>query len=150
MGYTYLSAAWTARDAYEETEDLELKKRYKAYEMAYLKEAVSFLTITNLATGADEAFMPDGTRVPKEDIPQSRVFEVMYILAGAHKILGNIADSNKYLEQIIYGAGSNSPSGIVLWFVNQAREMRLNKQTQSGVYEGENDEEEEYEGEDDE
>ncbi len=149
LGYTYLNAAWTARDAFDETTDLELKKRYKAFEINYLKEAITFLKITNLATGADEAFMPDGTRIPKEDIPQSRVFEVMYILAGANKILGDFAESNKYLEQIIYGAGSNSPSGIVLWFVNQAREMRLNKQTQSNVYEGET-EGEEFEGEDDE
>lgn len=124
LGYTYLQAAWTARDAFEETTDQELKKRYKAFEEAYLKEAISFLTITNLATGIEVSYMPDGTRIQKEDIPQSRVFEIMYILAGAHRILGNDKESNKFLEQIIYGA--NNPSGIVAWFVNQAREMRLN------------------------
>lgn len=122
LGYTYLSGAWTARDAYDETENPELKARYKAFEMAYLKEAIGFLNITNLATGVDDAFFPDGTRIPKENLPQSRVFEVMYILAGANRILGNIPESNKFLEQIIYG--SAGAQGAILWFVNQAREMR--------------------------
>lgn len=122
LGYTYLNAAWTARDAYEQTTDPTLKDRYKAFENAYLTEAVSFLTITNAATSIDDAFMPDGTRIPKENIPQSRVFEIMYILAGANRLLNKIEDSNKFLEQIIYG--SQSAQGIILWFVNQAREMR--------------------------
>lgn len=122
LGYTYLYAAWTARDAVEQTADPVAKDRYKAFEKAYLTEAVTFLTITNAATSIDDSFMPDGTRIPKENIPQSRVFEIMYILAGANRLLGNIEASNKFLEQIIYG--SQSAQGIILWFVNQAREMR--------------------------
>ena len=152
LGYTYLQGAWTARDAYDETEDPSLKDRYKAFETAYLKEAIGFLNITNLATGVDDAFMPDGTRIPKENIPQSRVFEIMYILAGANRLLGNIQESNKFLEQIIYGA--NGAQGVILWFVNQAREMRhedsANKQTdvseesEGDDYDGESGIDEEY------
>ncbi len=122
LGYTYLNAAWTARDAYEQAEAPQEKDKYKAYENAYLTEATSFLTITNMATSVEDAFMPDGTRIPKENIPQSRVFEIMYILAGAYRLLGKMEQSNKYLEQIIYG--SQNAQGIILWFVNQAREMR--------------------------
>ncbi|MDN5278198.1 MAG: uncharacterized protein PWR01_2163 [Clostridiales bacterium] len=122
LGYTYLNAAWTARDAAEQVDDPQAKERFKAYEKAYLTEATSFLTITNMATSVEDAFMPDGTRIPKENIPQSRVFEIMYILAGAYRLLGKMEESNKYLEQIIYG--SQNASGIILWFVNQAREMR--------------------------
>jgi uncharacterized protein (DUF2225 family) len=122
LGYTYLNAAWTARDAAEQTQNSQEKERFNAYEKAYLAEAAAFLTITNMATSVEDAFMPDGTRVPKENIPQSRVFEIMYILAGVYKLLGKIEESNKYLEQIIYG--SQNAQGIILWFVNQAREMR--------------------------
>ncbi len=122
LGYTYLNGAWAARDAAEAVTEDHLKERYKAFERAYLTEALSFLTITNKATSVEDAYMPDGTRIPKENIPQSRVFEIMYILAGAHRILGNISESNHYLEQIIYG--SQNAQGIILWFVNQAREMR--------------------------
>ena len=75
--------------------------------------------------------MPDGTRIPKENIPQSRVFEIMYILAGANRLLGKFDESNKYLEQIIYG--SQSAQGIILWFVNQAREMRHETNTQPNM-----------------
>ncbi len=131
LGYTYLNAAWTARDAAEGTADPAQQKLYRDFEKAYLKEAVSFLTITNLATGVDDAFMPDGSRIPKENIPQSRVFEIMYILAGANRLLGNLEQSNKYLEQIIYG--SQSAQGIILWFVNQAREMRHETNTQPNM-----------------
>lgn len=122
LGYTYLNAAWTARDAAEQTTDPTQKERYKAFERAYLTEAVTFLTITNAATSIEDTFMPDGTRIPKENLPQSRVFEIMYILAGANRLLGKIEESNKFLEQIIYG--SSGAQGIILWFVNQAREMR--------------------------
>lgn len=141
LGYTYLSGAWTARDAYDEATTPDLKARYKAFETAYLKEAVDFLTITNLATGIDDAFMPDGTKIPKENLPQSRVFEIMYILAGAHRLLGNIPQSNKFLEQIIYG--SAGAQGIILWFANQAREMRHDE----SVEEVEEEEEEDLTGE---
>ena len=122
LGYTYLSAAWTARDAQEDTEDEAKKAHYYQFERAYLTEAVSFLTITNQATSVEDVYAPDGTRIPKVNIPQSRVFEIMYILAGANRLLGNIRESNKYLEQIIYG--SSGAQGIILWFVNQARDMR--------------------------
>jgi hypothetical protein len=131
LGYTYLNAAWTARDAAEQTENAEAKERYKAYEKAYLTEAASFLTITNMATSVEDAFMPDGTRIPKENIPQSRVFEIMYILAGVYRLLGKMEESNKYLEQIIYG--SQNAQGIILWFVNQAREMRQDETAQKNL-----------------
>jgi uncharacterized protein (DUF2225 family) len=131
LGYTYLNGAWTARDAYQGTEDPALKERFKAFEEAYLTEAVTFLEITNKATGIDDAFMPDGTRIPKENLPQSRVFEIMYILAGANRLLGKIDESNRFLEQIIYG--SQSAQGIILWFVNQAREMRQEATTQENL-----------------
>lgn len=131
LGYTYLNAAWTARDAAEQTSDAEAKERYKAYEKAYLTEAASFLTITNMATSVEDAFMPDGTRIPKENIPQSRVFEIMYILAGVYRLLGKMEESNKYLEQIIYG--SQNAQGIILWFVNQAREMRQDETAQKNL-----------------
>lgn len=122
LGYTYLNAAWTARDAFELAPNDELKRRYKEFERAYLSEAISFLTITNAATSVDDAFMPDGTRIPKENIPQTRVFEIMYILAGANRLLGRIEDSNKFLEQLIFGG--QGAQGPILWFVKQAREMR--------------------------
>lgn len=122
LGYTYLSAAWTARDAAEQTTDQADKEKLRAYEKAYLSEAASFLSITNQATSVEDMFMPDGSRIPKENIPQSRVFEVMYILAGVYRLLDKMEESNKYLEQIIYG--SQNAQGIILWFVNQAREMR--------------------------
>jgi len=131
LGYTYLNAAWTARDAAELATDPALQQRYKDFEKAYLTEAVAFLTITNAATSVDDAFMPDGTRIPKENIRQSRVFEIMYILAGANRLLGKFDESNKYLEQIIYG--SQSAQGIILWFVNQAREMRHETNTQPNM-----------------
>lgn len=122
LGYTYLQGAWAARDASEQASDPAQKERFKAFERAYLTEAVTFLTITNAATSIEDTFMPDGTRIPKENLPQSRVFEIMYILAGANRLLGKIDESNKFLEQIIYG--SSGAQGIILWFVNQAREMR--------------------------
>lgn len=131
LGYTYLNAAWTARDASEQAPDPEAKERFKAYEKAYLTEAASFLTITNMATSVEDAFMPDGTRIPKENIPQSRVFEIMYILAGVYRLLGKMEESNKYLEQIIYG--SQNAQGIILWFVNQAREMRQDETAQKNL-----------------
>lgn len=131
LGYTYLNAAWTARDAAEQAPDAQSKDRYLAYEKAYLTEAVSFLTITNQATSVEDAFMPDGTRIPKENIPQTRVFEIMYILAGANRLLGKMEESNKYLEQVIYG--SQNASGIILWFVNQAREMRQDETAQKNM-----------------
>ena len=122
MGYIYLHGAWTSRDAYETSNDEQKKNDYKEFEMAYLREAISFLTITNKATSLEDQFLPDGSRIPKENIPQSRIFEVMYILAGIHRLVGNIAESDKFLEQIIYG--SSSAQGVILWFVKQAREMR--------------------------
>jgi uncharacterized protein (DUF2225 family) len=131
LGYTYLNAAWTARDAYEQAADPQEKDKYKAYENAYLTEATSFLTITNMATSVEDAFLPDGSRIPKENIPQSRVFEIMYILAGAYRLLGKMEQSNKYLEQIIYG--SQSAQGIILWFVNQAREMRQDETAMKNI-----------------
>lgn len=145
LGYTYLNAAWTARDAYDETEDAVLKERYKAFEVAYLKEAISFLQITNLATSVEDEFMPDGSRIPKENLPQSRVFEVMYILAGAHRVLGNMQESNKFLEQIIYG--SSAAQGIMLWFVKQAREMRHEDSLMMANSLSEDDKGDEYNGE---
>ena len=131
LGYTYLNAAWTARDAFEVTTDQAQKERYKAFEMAYLTEAIGFLEITNKATGIDDAFMPDGSRIPKENLPQSRVFEIMYILAGANRLIGKLDESNRFLEQIIYG--SQSAQGIILWFVNQAREMRQEATAQKNL-----------------
>jgi hypothetical protein len=40
-------------------------------------------------------------------------------------------ESNKYLEQIIYG--SQNAQGIILWFVNQAREMRQDETAQKNL-----------------
>ncbi len=138
LGYTYLSGAWTARDAWELTTDEQKKADYKQFEYAYLREAISFLTITNLASNIDDTFMPDGTKIAKENMPQTRIFEIMYILAGAHRFLGNIPDSNKFLEQIIYGAAN--AQGIMLWFVQQAKEMRhaenIPSPTEAGSVEG--------------
>jgi len=122
LGYTYLNGAWASRDAAELTTDEAKKKDYRDFEAAYLREAVNFLTITNKATSIEDQYMPDGSRIPKENMPESRIFEIMYILAGAHRKLGDIESSNKFLEQIIYGA--SGAQGIMLWFVNQAREMR--------------------------
>lgn len=122
LGYTYLSGAWTARDCAEITTDEAKREDYKAFDVAFLREAVSFLTITNKATSIEDQYMPDGTKIPKENLPESRIYEIMYILAGAHRLLGNIEESNHYLEQIIYGGGS--AQGVMLWFVKQAREMR--------------------------
>ncbi len=143
LGYTYLNAAWTARDAAEQSQDPSQKERFKAFERAYLTEAISFLNITNKATSVDDQFMPDGTRIPKENLPQSRVFEIMYILAGANRLLGNIAASNKFLEQIIFG--SSGAQGIMLWFVNQAREMRQESVGKSVPLPQEEPDEEDYE-----
>ncbi|NLI76211.1 MAG: DUF2225 domain-containing protein [Candidatus Riflebacteria bacterium] len=122
LGYTYLNGAWTARDCAGMTTDEKKKEDYEAFEAAFLREAVSFLTITNKATSIEDQFMPDGTRITKENLPESRIFEIMYILAGANRLLGNIDESNKFLEQIIYGGGS--AQGVMLWFVKQARDMR--------------------------
>lgn len=144
LGYTYLNAAWTARDAAEQATDQAQKDRYKAFEKAYLTEAITFLNITNKATSIEDTFMPDGTRIPKENLPQSRVFEIMYILAGSNRLLGNIEESNKFLEQIIYG--SQGAQGILLWFVNQAREMRQEtSQKNLPVPQDEPEDEEDYE-----
>ncbi|MEW6709083.1 MAG: DUF2225 domain-containing protein [Candidatus Riflebacteria bacterium] len=144
LGYTYLNAAWTARDALQMATTPEDKERFAAYEKAYLTEAATFLTITNMATSVEDAFLPDGTRVPKENIPQSRVFEIMYILAGVYRLLGKMEESNKYLEQIIYG--SQNAQGIILWFVNQAREMRQDETAQKNlpIPQDEPEEEDEY------
>lgn len=122
LGYTYLHGAWTARDAQEVSPEEASKAKFYQFERAYLTDAVSFLTITNKATSVEDVYAADGSRIPRENIPQSRVFEIMYILAGANRLLGDIKESNKYLEQIIYG--SSGAQGIILWFVNQAREMR--------------------------
>lgn len=122
LGYTYLNAAWTARDAYELTQIPGEKEKFKAFEKAYLTEAVSFLTIANLATSVEDNFMPDGTRITKENIPENRVFEIMYILAGANRLLGKVEESNRFLSQII--TGGKGAQGIILWFVNQAKDMR--------------------------
>ena len=150
MGYTYLHGAWTSRDAFEITQDEKKKNDYKEFEMAYLREAVSFLTITNKATSLEDEFAEDGTRVPKENIPQSRIFEIMYILAGAHRLLGDMTASDKFLEQIIYG--SSSAQGIILWFVKQAREMRQEsisqQKSQERLTEPGEDDEDDYEDED--
>lgn len=131
LGYTYLNGAWTARDSYESSTDSPQKNRFKAFEEAYLNEAVTFLGITNKATSIDDSFMPDGTKIPKENLPQSRVFEIMYILAGAYRLLNKVDESNHFLEQIIYG--SQSAQGIILWFVNQAREMRQEASAQKNL-----------------
>lgn len=122
LGYTYLNAAWTARDAFELTQTAEDKEKFKAFEKAYLTEAVSFLTTANLATSIEDNFMPDGTKITKENLPENRVFEIMYILAGANRLLGNIEESNRFLSQIIMGG--KGAQGIILWFVNQAKDMR--------------------------
>ncbi|HNV71350.1 MAG TPA: DUF2225 domain-containing protein, partial [Candidatus Ozemobacteraceae bacterium] len=126
LGYTYLSGAWAARDAREQSKDPERRKEFLDFELAFLREAVNFLTITNKATSIEDTYMPDGTKIQKENMPQSRIFEVMYILAGAHRMLEELDDSNKYLEQIIYGGAS--AQGIILWFVQQARDMRQSDQ----------------------
>ena len=91
--------------------------------------------------------MPDGTRIPKENLPQSRVFEIMDILAGANRLLGNIPESNKFLEQIIYGA--NGAQGVILWFVNQAREMRHEESVNIQTDASDETEGEEFDGEED-
>lgn len=134
LGYTYLSGAWTARDCYEITTDENKKKDYKDLEIAYLKEAISFLTIANKATSVEDHYLPDGTKIPKENLPESKIFEIMYILAGAHRLLGEIEQSNYYLEQIIYSG--SAAQGITLWFVNQARELRADssKLTQTSSF----------------
>lgn len=142
LGYTYLQGAWTARDAYEEETDEAFKSRYKAYETAYLKEAVSFLNITNLGSTVGDAFLPDGTKIPKENLPQSRIFEIMYIIAGANRMLGNIPESNKILEQIIYG--SKDAQGAILWFINKAKDMRYEE-----IESTDGSEEDNYENEED-
>lgn len=126
LGYTYLSGAWAARDAREHSHDHAQRQEFLEFELAFMREAVNFLTITNKATSIDDTYMPDGTKILKENMPQSRIFEVMYILAGAHRILEEVEDSNKYLEQIIYG-GSGA-QGICLWFVQQARDLRQSDQ----------------------
>jgi len=123
MGYAYLNGAWTARDAAEATDSEEEKKIFNDLENAFLRETVSFLTIANLATRVEDSYLPDGTLIPKENLPQSRIFEIMFILAGANRILGNIAESNKFLEQIMFGAGADA-QGQVLWFITQAKEIR--------------------------
>jgi uncharacterized protein (DUF2225 family) len=146
LGYTYLHGAWAARDAAESTENEEQKERYQAFERAYMTEAISFLTITNKATSVEDAYLPDGTRIPKENLPQPRVFEIMYILAGANRLMGNISDSNKFLEQIIYG--SQNAQGIILWFVNQAREMRQEAADMGLDNVNDNEEEEDYDQDD--
>jgi len=122
LGYTYLSGAWTSRDAFELEKDEKRKAEFKEFETAYLREAVAFLAIANKATNVEDSFNPDGTRILKENIPQTRIYEIMYILAGTNRLLGNIEDSNRFLEQIFYG--NSNAQGIILWFVNQAREMR--------------------------
>jgi len=123
LGYTYLNGAWASRDAAEMTEDPKKKADYKSFETAFLREAVSFLTITNKATSVEDQYGPDGQVIPKENMPQSRIYEILYILAGANRLLGNSAECNKYLEQILFGA-SSSATGIILWFIQQARDMR--------------------------
>lgn len=122
MGYTYLNGAWASRDAFELTTDEAARKTYKDFENAFLREAVNFLMITNKSTSLEDTFMPDGTKIPKESIPESRIFEIMYILAGANRILGNMDVSNKFIEQLLFG--STGAQGIMLWFVKQARDMR--------------------------
>ena len=122
LGYTYLSGAWTARDAREKSQDPQKRQDYLDLELAYIREAVNFLLITNQATRIEETFMPDGTKIVKENIPQARIFEVMYILAGCYRILSELDESNRFLEQIIYGGAA--AQGIVLWFVTQARDLR--------------------------
>lgn len=123
LGYTYLNGAWTSRDATEMTEDPAKKSDYHEFEMAFLKEAAYFLTITNKATSIEDQYMPDGTKIPQENLPETRIYEIMYVLAGVHYLLGEVEQTNKYLEQIIYG--SQNAHGIMLWFVNQAKELRL-------------------------
>ncbi len=122
LGYTYLGGAWASRDAQELTKDEKKKADYHDFEMAFLREAIQFLLITNKSTSVDDQFMPDGTKIPKENMPESRIFEVMYILAGAYRLLNQPEESNKFLEQIIFG--SANAQGIILWFVKQARDMR--------------------------
>lgn len=123
LGYAYLNGAWASRDAWEGTQDEAKKEEYKAFEMAYLREAVSFLNITNMASNVEDTYLPDGTPVVKENLPQSRIFEVMYILGGANRLLGNIQESDKFLEQIMFG-GSSGAQGIILWFIQQAKDLR--------------------------
>lgn len=122
LGYTYLSGAWTARDAFEALTDEDKKAHFKDIERAFLREALNFLLITNKATSIEDAYAPDGSKIVKENMPQSRIFEVMYILAGVNYLLGNQQDCLKFLEQIIFGGGG--AQGIMLWFVQQARDMR--------------------------
>lgn len=122
LGYTYLSGAWTARDAVEESADEARKDHFREIETAFLKEALNFLLITNKATSIEDSFASDGTKIAKENIPQSRVFEVMYIIAGIYRLLGQNDDCAKFLEQIIFGGGG--ATGVMLWFVQQARDLR--------------------------
>lgn len=126
VGYTYLGAAWAARDAFEMTSDEDLQEKLKKLEIAYLQQAVTYLDITEKATGIDDVYDENGKLIPKEKLPQSRVFEVMYILAGIHKILGDIDKNSQYLEQLMY-AGGKDAQGIVLWFVKQARSQYENR-----------------------
>ncbi|MBI3038669.1 hypothetical protein HYY75_06430 [bacterium] len=86
----------------------------------------SFFEITNKANSFDENFSADGSKIPKENIPQTRIFEILYIMAGAYRLLGDFEKSNKFLEQIMFGGVSNA-QGLVLWFIHQAKEMRQEK-----------------------
>lgn len=125
LGYTYLNGAWASRDSFEVCKDESKKADYQQFEVAFLREAVAFLTITNKATSVEDQYAPDGTVIPKENMPQGRIFEILYILAGIHRILGNTQESDKFLEQIMFG-GSGA-TGIVLWFVQEAKNMRMNE-----------------------
>ncbi|MBP7634394.1 DUF2225 domain-containing protein [Candidatus Ozemobacteraceae bacterium] len=151
LGYTYLNGAWASRDASEQFTDEATRKPYKEFENAFLREAINFLTITNKSTSLEDAFMPDGTKIPKENMPESRIFEIMYILAGANRIVGNLEISNKFIEQLLFG--SSGAQGVMLWFTNQARDMRnvgVGMASSSAAVAAEEETDEDEEGEEDE
>ena len=70
----------------------------------------------------------------------------MYIIAGANRMLGNIPESNKILEQIIYG--SKDAQGAILWFINKAKDMRYEEiESTDGSEEDNYEKEEDSDGE---
>ena len=123
LGYTYLAGAWTSRDARAISGLPAEKERYRDLETAYLREAVSFLTAAHQVFLHPNNDPVAADRIAAERLPEARAFELMYILAGAHRLLGNIAESDAFLRQILVQAPA--AQGLALWFVQEAREMPL-------------------------
>ena len=124
LGYTYLAGAWTSRDARAASGTPFEKERFRTLEIAYLREAVTFLTAAHHAFLHPQIDPVAADRDVQERLPEARVFELMYILAGAHRLLGNTTESDLYLRQILLQAPT--AQGLALWFVQEAREMPMN------------------------